>query len=55
MLRSCIIIEDQAPAQRILQKYIKDVGTLDLKGTFSDAVDAIVFLQNKIFLLNLRA
>ena len=48
MLRSCIIIEDQAPAQRILQKYIKDVGTLDLKGTFSDAVDAIVFLQNNI-------
>ncbi|WP_298427280.1 LytTR family DNA-binding domain-containing protein [uncultured Kordia sp.] len=45
MLRSCIIIEDQAPAQRILQKYIKDIGTLDLKGTFSDAVDAIVFLQ----------
>ena len=48
MLRSCIIIEDQAPAQRILQKYIKDVGTLDLKGTFSDAVDAIVFLQNNM-------
>ena len=46
MLRSYIIIEDQAPAQRILQKYIKDIGTLDLKGTFSNAVDAIVFLQN---------
>ncbi len=46
MLRSCIIIEDQAPAQRILQKYIKDIGTLDLKGTFSDAIDAIAFLQH---------
>ncbi len=46
MLRSCIIIEDQPPAQRILQKFIKDVGSLELKATFSDALEAITFLQN---------
>lgn len=46
MVKTCIIIEDQPPAQRILQKYITDIGTLDLKATFSDAIKAISFLQN---------
>lgn len=46
MLKTCIIIEDQPPAQRILQKYITDIGTLDLKATFSDAIKAIAFVQN---------
>ncbi len=41
----CIIIEDQPPAQRILQKYIDDVETLELKGTFPDALSALPFLQ----------
>ena len=45
MLRSCIIIEDQPPAQRILQKFIEDIGSLELKATFSDAIEAIAFLQ----------
>ncbi|MDG1729417.1 MAG: response regulator transcription factor [Algibacter sp.] len=45
MLRSCIIIEDQPPAQRILQKFITDVGSLELKATFSSAIEAITFLQ----------
>lgn len=43
---SCIIIEDQPPAQRILQKYIKDIGNLELKGTFADALSALEFLKN---------
>lgn len=47
MLQSCIIIEDQPPAQRILQKFINDIGTLELKGTFSNAIDAISFLQQQ--------
>lgn len=47
MKRTCIIIEDQPPAQRILQKFIKDVGTLELKGTFADALNAISFLQEQ--------
>lgn len=42
---SCIIIEDQAPAQRVLKKYIDDIGTIDLKGTFTDALSALEYLQ----------
>lgn len=44
---NCIIIEDQPPAQRILKKYIADMGTLQLKGTFSDAVKAIEFIKQE--------
>ncbi|MEQ9423747.1 MAG: LytTR family DNA-binding domain-containing protein [Cyclobacteriaceae bacterium] len=51
---NCIIIEDQPPAQRILKKYIEDIGTLHLKGTFNNATQAIEFLSsnevNLIFL-----
>lgn len=42
---NCIIIEDQPPAQRILKKYIEDIGTLNLKATFSDAIQAMEFLK----------
>ena len=42
---TCIIVEDQPPAQRILQKYIEEMGSLELKGTFSDAIKAIEFLK----------
>jgi len=42
---NCIIIEDQAPAQRILQKYIKDYGNLELAGTFMDAIQSLEFLN----------
>lgn len=42
---TCIIIEDQPPAQRILKKYIEDIGTLELKGAFSDAINAMEFLK----------
>lgn len=42
---NCIIIEDQPPAQRILKKYIEDIGTLTLKATFSDAIQAMEFLR----------
>lgn len=44
---NCIIIEDQPPAQRILKKYIEDVGSLTLKATFTDAVQAMEFLKNE--------
>lgn len=43
----CIIIEDQPPAQRILKKYIEDIGTLELKGVFSDALQAMEFLKKE--------
>jgi two-component system, LytTR family, response regulator len=43
----CIIIEDQPPAQRILKKYIEDIGSLNLKATFSDAIQAMEFLKTE--------
>ncbi len=49
---TCIIIEDQAPAQRILKKYITDIGNLTLKGTFSNAIYAMDWLnQNEVDLI----
>ncbi len=44
---SCIIVEDQAPAQRVLQRYIEDLGGLQLQGTFRDPVTAMEFLQSQ--------
>lgn len=44
----CIIIEDQPPAQRVLKKYIEELGTLQLKGTFPDAIAALEFLQHNL-------
>jgi DNA-binding LytR/AlgR family response regulator len=41
----CIIIEDQPPAQRVLKKYISDVGNIELRGTFADALQAMEFLK----------
>ena len=46
MKLKCIIIEDQPPAQRILKKFVQDVGTLALEGVFSDALSAREFIQN---------
>ncbi|MEX0362299.1 MAG: LytR/AlgR family response regulator transcription factor, partial [Allomuricauda sp.] len=43
----CIIIEDQPPAQRILKKFIEDVDALELKGVFSDALQAMEFLNTE--------
>lgn len=44
---TCIIIEDQPPAQRILKKYITDIGSLELKATFPDALKAMEFLKSE--------
>jgi DNA-binding LytR/AlgR family response regulator len=44
---NCIIIEDQPPAQRILKKYIEDMASLQLKGTFTDAIQAMEFLKTE--------
>ncbi|MGI9541908.1 MAG: LytR/AlgR family response regulator transcription factor [Cyclobacteriaceae bacterium] len=54
MNQSCIIIEDQLPAQRILKRYIEDVPELTLLNTFTDPLSALAFMQkekvNLIFL-----
>ena len=42
----CIIVEDQPPAQRILQKYIEDIGSLELCATFADALAALDYLKS---------
>ena len=44
---NCIIIEDQPPAQRILKKYIADIGTMHLSATFSNAIQAMEFLKSE--------
>lgn len=44
----CIIVEDQAPAQRVLKKYISDLGELECVGVFSNALDARDFLKAEI-------
>ena len=41
----CIIIEDQPPAQRILQRYIEGVACLRLNATFPDAIQAMKYLE----------
>lgn len=43
----CIIIEDQPPAQRVLQKYIADLDSLQLRATFADALQAMDFLKTE--------
>lgn len=35
---TCLIIEDQRPAQEILEKYIQDLGSLTLTGVYHDAL-----------------
>ncbi len=43
----CIIIEDQPPAQRVLQKFIGDMENMELKATFADALKAMEFLKSE--------
>lgn len=45
---TCIIVEDQPPAQRILKKYITDIGLFELKGVFADAIAAMQFLESEM-------
>jgi len=43
----CIIIEDELPAQRILQNYISKIPDLELIGSFQSALEANTALQNE--------
>ena len=43
----CIIIEDQPPAQRVLKKYIEDLGNMELMATFADAIEALDYLKKE--------
>ena len=44
--RTCIIVEDQPPAQRILKKFIEDVKNLELIGTFGEPTAVLDFLKS---------
>lgn len=44
---TCIIIEDQPPAQRILKNYISQTSDLQLLGAFSQTAKANEFLKNQ--------
>jgi two-component system, LytTR family, response regulator len=43
---SCIIIEDEKPAQEILRTFVAKTDWLSLQGVFNDAVEALEFLRN---------
>jgi len=49
---TCIILEDQPPAQRLLQRYVGDIEHLELVGTYADPTLVIrVLQQQKVDLL----
>lgn len=51
-MRQCIIIEDQIPAQRIIKRYLADYAELELKQSFTNALEARDWLQeNKVDLI----
>lgn len=46
-MTTCLIIEDQPPAQRILETYIAEMDQLKLLGVFNDALSALEFLKSE--------
>jgi two-component system LytT family response regulator len=42
---SCIIVEDEPLAAKVLQDYIAQIPFLDLRGSFKDAIDATEYLR----------
>ncbi len=44
-MTTCLIIEDQPPAQRILETYIAEIDQLQLVGIFNDALSALEYLK----------
>jgi len=46
MMYQCLIVEDELPAQRVLQKYIGDVPSLNLVKSCNNALDAIELLNS---------
>jgi DNA-binding LytR/AlgR family response regulator len=43
---SCLIIEDEKPAQEILRTFVDKTDWLSLEGVFNDAVEALEYLRN---------
>src|SRR5579863_3573519 len=47
MIISCVIIDDEPNALRLLEGYISKIPDLLLKGSFFDAVEALAFLKKE--------
>jgi DNA-binding LytR/AlgR family response regulator len=43
----CLIIDDEPLAQRVVEKFIEDIPTLELAGKCKNAIEAIQFLDEK--------
>jgi DNA-binding LytR/AlgR family response regulator len=43
---SCIAVDDEPPALKLIEKYILSIPVFDLKGTCGNPVDALSLLQN---------
>lgn len=43
---SCVIIEDEKPAQEILRTFVSKTDWLSLEGVFNDAVEALEYLRS---------
>lgn len=49
MKLTCIIVDDEPPAVRLLEKFTERIPTLELVGTFNDSLKALEFLNsNKV-------
>ncbi|HET6768852.1 MAG TPA: LytTR family DNA-binding domain-containing protein [Chitinophagaceae bacterium] len=46
-IANCLVVDDEPMARDVLRRYIERVPTLRLAGECSNAIDALVFLQNK--------
>jgi DNA-binding LytR/AlgR family response regulator len=44
---TCIIIEDEIPAQKIIKNYLNKLPNMELKGTFNAAIEANAFLNTQ--------
>jgi two-component system LytT family response regulator len=45
-IANCLVVDDEPMARDVLRRYIEKVPTLKLAGECSNAIDALVFLQN---------
>jgi two-component system LytT family response regulator len=45
-IATCLVVDDEPMARDVLRRYIEKIPTLQLTGECSNAIDALVFLQN---------
>ena len=48
MKLKCIIVDDEPPATRILEKYVEKVSFLEKVGVFNDSLTALAFLNSNV-------